>query len=307
MNGTGCEEGGLSSGEPCPRPNRTPHPLRPGTMVRVLLLTLLAIAGCASTTPPLAAPPPPDPTSLIGWWRVAETGQTVLIDPAAIEILDDKGSRSGTWRADPDGHLVARIDTLTVPASGRVQPTPPDALPSPQPVELTPPWIAATAAFRIEGTDRLLLDRAGAPTAHLIPDPAAKGSGVIDPGRPATPEEQHAMAPAAPVAPPLRPATPAELAGQWRPAGSDGPARVAFAADGAWDGSDGCNANSGRWVAGPGGGFLAVSSSVQTLIACPGQDDAGGRLPAARRAAFDGDELVLLDVDGGTVGRFARG
>src|SRR3954454_9305688 len=137
MNGTACDRGD-------PPPNRTPHPLRPGTMVRALLLTLLALAGCASTTPPLASPP--DPTSLIGWWRAAETGQTVLIDPTAIEILDAKGSRTGTWRADPDGHIVARIDTLTVPAYGTVEPIPPDALPSPQPVELTPPWIAATAA-----------------------------------------------------------------------------------------------------------------------------------------------------------------
>jgi hypothetical protein len=272
-------------------------------MVRALLLTLLALAGCASGAATLAVSTgpagPPDPAALIGWWRVADpgggTGPTVLIDPTAIQVLDRGLALTGTWRADPDGRLLAHIDT----GSSALDLAGPAA-------ELAPPWLAGTAGFRVDGTDRVLLDRAGAPTARLVPVPATAGPGTVDPAREIDPAERHALDPAAPVAPPLRPADPGEPAGRWVPEGATGPAHVELAADGTWDGSDGCNATGGRWLAGPDGGFLAVAASVRTLVACPG-DGAGARLPAARRAAFDGDVLVLLDVDGGTVGRFHRG
>jgi hypothetical protein len=276
-------------------------------MVRALLLTLLAVAGCAGAAPPLvmsagAGAGPPDPAALVGWWRVADapggtgTGPTVLLDPTAIEVLDAGVALDGTWRADPDGRLVAHIDSgrsaLDLSGTG---------------ADLAPAWLAAVAGFRVDGADRVLLDAAGAPTARLVPTAPTAGSGAVDPGRPAGPAERHAFDPAAPLTAPLRPAGPAGLAGRWVPADGSGSAHVELAADGTWDGSDGCSATGGRWVGGADGGFLAAAAAVRTLIACPDGVNLGGQLSTARRAAFDGDELVLLDVDGGTVGRFRRG
>jgi hypothetical protein len=266
-------------------------------MVRLLLLTLLAVAGCASPPPLVITDPavaPSGPPALIGWWRVGDAGPTVLIDPATIEVLDGGVAFTGTWRADPDDRLVAHLDT------GR------SVLDLADPPELTPPWLAAAVAFRVEGSDRVLLDRAGAPTARLVPLPPTAGSGAVDPGRPPAAEEQRAAGPAAPVAAPLRPAAPDELAGRWTPTGVTAPAFVELAVDGTWTGSDGCNGTAGRWVGGADGGFLSTGAGVHTLIACDGGVDVGAQLAAARRAAVDGAQLVLLDVGGAVAGRFSR-
>jgi hypothetical protein len=275
-------------------------------MVRALLLTLLAVAGCAAA-PALvmsdgAGPATPDPATLVGWWRVADVpggtgiGQTVLLDPTAIEVLDGGVALDGTWRADPDGRLVAHIDSgrsaLDLAGTG---------------ADLAPPWLAAATGFRVDGADRVLLDGTGAPTARLVPLAPTAGSGAVDPGRPVDPAERRAFAPAAPLAAPLRPAEPAGLAGRWVPADGSGRAHVELAADGTWDGSDGCSATGGRWVAGSDGGFLAAAAAVHTLIACPDGADLGGQLSTARRAGLDGADLVLQDVDGGVVARFHRG
>jgi heat shock protein HslJ len=284
-------------------------------MVRVLLsalLPLLVLAGCASAAPtaaavvPPTAVPAPDPAAMVGWWRVAGTGQPVLIDPTAIEIrVRGYYYLTGAWRADQDGRLVVHIDSVTEvlppPGSG------PDPVPDAGSTDPAPPWQTTTAGFRIDGADRVLLDRAGAPTARLVPAPATAGFGSVDPARPAGGAERHGYAPAAPVAGPLRPADPAELVGRWVPDGSTAPAFVEFADGGRWTGSDGCNTTGGGWAAGADGGFLATAPGPRTLVACAGGVDVGPQLGAARRTAVDGAELVVLDVDGGVVGRFRRG
>ena len=274
---------------------------------RLLLLTLLAVTGCAAAGPPLTVattPPPPDPTALIGWWRLADSERVVLIDPAAIEVLDGGLTLTGTWQADPTGRMVAYIDSL----SG-ADPKNPAADSGPG---LTPDWLAAVAGFRAEGADRLLLDRSGAPTARLVPEPPVTGSGVVDPARPITDPERARFAPAAPVPAPLVPAAEADLLGRWTPVGSTIGAYAQFEAGGEWSGSDGCNGAGGSWLAGADGGFLAGASGVSTLIACDGPAgdrpvDVGAQLGATRRVALDGAELVLLDAAGQEVARYQRG
>jgi heat shock protein HslJ len=276
---------------------------------RLLLLALLAVAGCA-VGPPLtvAGAPgtssPPDPTALPGWWRLAGTEQVVLIDPSAIEVLDGGLTLTGTWRADPTGRMVAFIDTL----SGSDPKNP--AMDAGQ--GLTPDWLAATAGFRIEGADRVLLDRAGAQVGRLVPEPPVAGSGAVDPGRPIEDADRSRFVPAAPVPAPLVPAAEADLLGRWVPAGSTIGAFAQLDADGTWTGSDGCNGAGGSWVVGTDGGFLAGASSISTLIACDGPAgdppvDVGAQLGATRRVALDGAELVLLDAAGTEVGRYRRG
>ncbi|MCS5734652.1 META domain-containing protein [Herbiconiux daphne] len=71
---------------------------------------------------------------------------------------------------------------------------------------------------------------------------------------------------------------------------------LAFADDGTWTGSDGCNGARGRWAVAA-DGSLTTSSGMQTLIAC-----AGAALPSslhdARVALIAGDDLVLADAEG---------
>jgi hypothetical protein len=120
------------------------------------------------------------------------------------------------------------------------------------------------------------------------------------------PEEiERAFAPGAPLPPELVPVGADALVGRWVPAdGSAGrpePPHVELAADGTWRGSDGCNADGGRWVAGPEGAVLAVGG-VSTEIGCD-NIPVGGWLAGASRAGMDGDVLVLLDAAGNEIGR----
>ena len=123
-----------------------------------------------------------------------------------------------------------------------------------------------------------------------------------------TDELRREFAPAAPVPAALRPAQPAQLVGRWFPAdGGSAAPRQPFAellADGRWSGSDGCNGQGGRWIAGAGGSLLAVAGP-QTLIGCTGAD-VGGWLSNAPRAGFDGELLVLLNPAGKEVARLSR-
>ena len=135
------------------------------------------------------------------------------------------------------------------------------------------------------------------------------------------------LAPAAALPAGLRPAAAADLVGRWVPgdrpeARSPRPPHVTFAADGDWTGSDGCNGQGGRWLAGPAGSFLAVAGP-QTLMGCapiaqpadaagrgvpvPLPVDVGSWLTAASRAGLAGDQLVLLDRSGRELGRLRSG
>lgn len=233
----------------------------------LLLIALLAVAGCGS------AAAPADPAALVGRWQVDGTDQQVRLDPAALEVTAGCGTIAGTWRADPAGRFVAGVDS----AEGCAE---------------WPGWIAAAGGFRIDGDARVLLDRAGAEVARLVP--------VAGSVAPAT--AGRAVAP--PAAPVPAGSTPADLPGRW----AAGPgAVVEFALDGSWSGSDGCNGAGGSWAAGPDGGFLATAGSVRTLMACDAPVvDVGYQVGEARWAVLDGAELVLLDADAAELGRFTE-
>ncbi len=260
-------------------------PARPVHVIRRilflgLLLTVTACGGGAS-----AAAPPPDPAALVGWWQVAGTGQRVLVDATALEVTDGELTYAGTWRADPAGRFVAGLDSWGPDADG--------AAPVPQ-------WVSAAAAFRLDGTAVVLLDRSGAEVVRLEPADPSAGSGLVDPGRPGPLPDAR---PAAALPAGLSPAGPDELAGRW----SAGAAGVEFLPEGTWTGSDGCNGTGGSWTADSGGGLLATAASVSTLIACDGGGtDVGSALAVARVAGLDGEELVLLDADGAEQLRLRR-
>ncbi len=250
-----------------------------------MLLVLALVAGLGSPARPAASPA--DPLALVGWWRVAASGETVVIDPSRLEVRrDGAASRTaeGSWVGDSEGRFLARVYGV-----------PPGAA--------APGWLGAAAGFGVDGGDRLLLDRAGVTVARLVPAPAGAVTGAADPARPPSESERRAVRPTAPVPPGVRPT--GDLTGRWVPTDDAGRAFVQFAADGTWTGSDGCTGTGGSWLSAPDGAFLATARLVMTFVACPGVGVAP-EVGAARRIGMDGPTLVLFDADGAPVGRFQR-
>lgn len=287
------------------------------------MAALLAMAGCGagtagepgdagappgSTSPPggPAAPAAPgDPVALVGLWSVRgaageEAGAILRLADSGLSIWRKCGLLAGGWRADPAGLFLGSVDSWNGSC---------DLPPDPQPA-----WLARVAGYRVAGADRLLLDQDGATVARLAPGrrPAHRDDVADSESAPpvVTAELRRLLAPAAPLPAGLRPASAAELTRRWVPA--DGTAadrpRGPFAqlrADGSWSGSDGCNGQGGRWLAGAGGAFLAVSGA-QTQIGCANVN-VGSWLSGAARAGIAADELVLLDRSGRELSRLRAG
>jgi hypothetical protein len=246
------------------------------------LLVLALLMGLA--TPAHAVTPVlrgTDPLALVGWWRVATTGQTVAIDPSRFEVRTGAETAEGSWVGDSTGRFLAR-------GYGEL-----------------PDWLATAAGFAVLGSDRVLLDRAGTAVARLQPAPVGTVTGAADPTRPPSDLERRSGGPVAPLPPNLTPV--GDLTGRWVPIDdvASRPAYVEFAADGTWTGSDGCTGTGGSWLAGPDGAFLATARSLMTFVACPGVGVAP-QVGAARRIGADGPTAVLLDADGAPVGHFRR-
>jgi heat shock protein HslJ len=155
-------------------------------------------------------------------------------------------------------------------------------------------------AFRVDGDRRILLDGAGKTLVEWTP--AAAGAGEP----PAADDDLRAKLGGTPTLPAgLTAAGPDRLVGRWVPgSGLSDLARVAhieLAADGSWEGSDGCNANGGRWVANDSGAVLAVAG-VQTEIGCDNSSIMAW-FTEARAAGLDGETLVLLGPGGEELAR----
>jgi hypothetical protein len=278
------------------------------------LLAVALLAGCAERTdggdppreeaPDTTGPETPvgekaDPTALIGLWTVdgtAEEDGTVLrIAYPGLSLWRSCGVVMGDWRADPSGLFVGGMDSYTGC-------TPPGGEP-------TPAWLARVAAFRVDGDARALLDRDGAVVARLLPGGRPIPNPNVAPSEAEPPEvtsdARRGLAGAAPLPDGMQAPAEDALVRRWLPAedgaGAPEPPYLEFLADGTWRGSDGCNGQGGRWVAGAGGAILTTSGPM-TLMACDGVP-VGGWLNDARRVGLDGEELVLLDARAREIGR----
>ncbi|WP_319460259.1 hypothetical protein [Micromonospora sp. RTP1Z1] len=102
----------------------------------------------------------------------------------------------------------------------------------------------------------MLLDGGGKLVARLLPGakptagPNLAASEVAPPE--VTDEVRRQFAPAAALSAMLTPADGNRLVGRWVPAPGPETAYAEFRADGEWRGSDGCNGQAGRWIAGRG-------------------------------------------------------
>ena len=279
----------------------------------VALAGVLLLAACGEGSPDegstAAATEKPrpaaavDPVDLVGMWRLVgaqgERPDAVLrLAPDDLVLWRTCGVLMGTWRATGDGLFLAYLFGA---AEGCAADTP------------TPPWLRDAVRFGTSGDDRVLLDAADQVVARLLPGgrPAASAgtSPYFTEAPTVTQDKRRVFLSPAPLPPTLRPATLDRLLGRWLPAtgaASTSPDQphAAFRGDGSWTGSDGCNRQSGRWVIGPGGAFLALMGP-HTMIGCDNVS-VGSWLWDVRRVGFHGDVLVLLDAAGAEVGRLER-
>jgi hypothetical protein len=272
------------------------------------------VTGCAAPGGSPAAPPPGAPTSpaplpatplaLIGNWTVAGVAEQpdgiLRLASGDIRLVDRCGTRYGSWRADAQGLFVAGLFSASL-ADGAAAACEAEAA-------TTPRWLARAEAYRMDGPTPVLLDRAGAAVARLLPGAQPSPPPDVTASEVAPPEvdrdARRAFPPVAPLPAALTPAARDMLIGKWLPARGSRAAYVEFLAGGAWRGSDGCNGQGGRWVAGPTGALLATGGP-STDIGCDNVP-VGAWMAAAWRAGLDGETLVLLDAGAQELGRLRR-
>ncbi len=275
------------------------------------LATVLVSTACASSKQgPSAAPTSPapatstapqtfDPLLLVGSWNVLTPAGKPT--PYHLRIGDELtlttqcGTWIGTWTANAIGMFLAEIDggpgSCSTNARGPA-----------------PSWLTAAAAFTVSGSTRNLLDDAGHVVARLW-----HGHGIEL--QPDLRQLRARLATGPPLPGEQTPATAKTILGRWEPIPPPGTMQtpgqaqppssfVTFAADGSWSGSDGCNAQGGRWRIGP-GGSLVTTAGPSTLIGCAGFP-VGSWVSQARRAGLDGSMLVLLDAGGHDVAQLGR-
>ncbi|MFD2765882.1 META domain-containing protein [Micromonospora eburnea] len=257
----------------------------------------------------VALGPPQDPVALIGSWTVTEAdgGADDVLRLAAspggeVRLFGRCGVQMGTWRADASGLFVADLWGTSGPGGGECRPG----------SEFADTWLGRAAAFRVEGGSPILLDERGERVARLLagakPTPGPDMLASLAEPPEVTDEARRAFTPATALPAALAPASRETLLGRWVPVdgrrGRPKTPYVEFRADGGWRGSDGCNGQGGRWIAGPGGALLATTGA-STLIGCDNVE-VGVWLATAWRAGIDGDVLVLLDAQGKETGRLRR-
>jgi len=285
--------------------------LVPTARLLVAALAVVLVAGCGEDqdVQPLtpgsaeaAAPAPGDPVALVGSWRVEavageEPAAVLRLAASDLSLWRDCGRLMGAWRADTGGLFVGAVSGGSAGCVSTAS-------------ELTPAWLRQATSYGVDGAVRVLLDERGAVVARLLPGGRPTAGPDVAPSEAEPPvvtdQLREAFRPAAPLPAGLEPADRSRLIGRWVPADGAGrsapqPPFALLAADGGWRGSDGCNGQGGRWVAGVGGSLLAVAGP-QTLIGCDGVS-VGSWLSSASWAGFDGKVLVLLDEAGQELGR----
>ncbi|MER7440065.1 META domain-containing protein [Micromonospora avicenniae] len=257
------------------------------------------------TTPAGPVPSRTDPVRLIGSWTATEVDgdaggvlRLAPVDQGGLLWFGSCGPSMGSWRADTYGLFIADLSEISVAG--------------PADCPHTAPWLGRVTAFRFEGDTPVLLDDRGRRLASLRPGAKPTPGPDLLPSLAEPPTvtaaAREALAPAAELPAGLSPASRDTLLGRWVPAADRSPgasaAYLELRGDGEWRGSDGCNGQRGRWVAGPEGALLATAGH-STLIGCDNVPLAAW-LSRASRAGLDGDVLVLLSAQGKETGRLKR-
>jgi hypothetical protein len=281
-----------------------------------LVYALLAACGGSSApadrvtptpTPTTSGPAPADadPARLVASWHVEAPDE----DPGSILTIGnhvdgtlllwrDCGFLEGDWRANRHGMFVAGLyggngDCFD---RGGVPPF--------------PDWLDRVVGFRAEGDAELLVDETGQTVARLTPGarPSPVAGALPEYASPpvVTPDMRRSFQEPAPLPDGVEPAGQAALLGRWVPAGKpQSKAFVTYDEDGSYDGSDGCNRQSGRYLVGA-DGIVLGTSGPSTLIGCENSP-----LPVwitqAGRVGLRTGRLVFVAPAGKVLGEAERG
>lgn len=265
--------------------------------IAITSVLMLALAACATGEKP-AAPPSTTgtgPIALIGLWTVEgtpeEAGTVLRIAPQRqLSLWRSCGMVSGSWAAT-EGLFLAALhggdDTCSQATSAA--------------------WLEQAVGYRSSGPDLALVDGAGKTVARLLPGgkPKVTDNAAAQEAEPPVITDEDRTSLEATTAPLPDGLTTGSLLGRWVPVSGGAAAFVEFRNDGTWTGSDGCNGNGGRWIAGTDGTFLATAGP-STLMACDGAA-VPTWLSTATLAGFSADQLALLDPAGTEVGRLRKG
>jgi hypothetical protein len=227
---------------------------------------------------------------------------TALLLGEELWLFRTCGLLSGAWRAGHGGSFIGMTDggSSRCFEPGLAQ----------RSSDLA--WLNEASAFRSDGERRLLVDSAGRVLATLTPGarPSPRPDHAAQFAEPpvVTDELRARFREPAPLPERLEPATVATLRGGWVTAAAadrgNGRGFVEFKDGMTWAGSDGCNGLSGRFAV-DARGELLTTHGFSTLIGCD-MSPATQWVGQTRRAAFDGETLVLLDVDAHELGRLVR-
>lgn len=304
----------------------TVHALR--VIPLVVSLTVAALlAGCSShaaesaeqsadpTSPAASASEPAfDPDVFLGKWEV--TGTDTSADGTTVEfttgereatIEADCGTMIGQWAANDEGFFLGSLTSWSGLCQQKGTSVDDDSGPEAQ---LTA-WFTTAHSYQRSGVTVKLYNSAESLLVTLKPldsdekdtvSASADASGTMSAATPldsasVTPEDENLV-------------TSARLAGKWvqigRPQDAPTPPYLQFDTDGTWSGSDGCNAQSGRWLLSDDGEILATAGP-QTLMACTGMANLGSTLTFARTAVLSASGvLTLYSVNGTALQQLVR-
>lgn len=275
-----------------------------------LIAVGVLLAGCAATDvepaaerSPLTASPSPaavvdeqDPLELIGQWRITEAageepGTVVRIGFGAVQIWRSCGDVEASW--------VANHSELRARTNGYAQTCNP--LP-------TVTWLENAASYAVAAEGVTVRADDGSVIALLARDESAAPAGRGQLGTVPTVVDDRARKYFAGVfdwPEDVEPVGPDDISGRWVPRGEFATdPHVVFSSGGRWTGTDGCNGGGGRRILTEDGSFASTSGAM-FLVGCDGAP-APDWVMMARAMGVDGDELVLLDLDGDELGRLVR-
>ncbi|MDN3496236.1 hypothetical protein QL996_09875 [Planococcus sp. APC 4015] len=266
------------------------------------------LAGCAAAIEPIASSPAAsvpsptaevadqDPLGLFGDWSIIEAmgeepGTVVRIGATELEIWRPCGDVLGSWVADG-----AQLRAVASGYSQTCNPLPPVT------------WLDDAASYELAGERLTLRSDDGRVLAVLVAEAAVLPAGRVPLQQFSTAIDDRARDHFAGVMSwpaGLEPADAADLLGRWVPRGEyTTDPHVVFSESGRWSGTDGCNGGGGRWILSSDGSFDSTSGAM-FLRGCN-----GAQVPTwimmARGAGMDGDELVMLDLEGDELGRLER-
>lgn len=238
------------------------------------------------------------PADLVGLWDVTAEGQRhgvvlgLLLDQLVVVLPE--GQQYGDWRAHPTDPFIPDVSAWSTTLRGG---------------RTAPQWLSDANSYRTSPDSATLL-RDGVVLATLTRQPPDQSDPRWSGDVAVTEEVRAQMNLDAALPESLEPVVPERLSGRWVPAGGVGRNAprlpfLAFATDGRWTGSDGCNNSSGRWRIGAGGVLLSTHGAV-TLAWRKDMVHTAGWLQASSLAGLDGDVLVMLDGAGTEVARLER-